>query len=295
MHAQEEARRLKHAHVGCEHILLGLCAIGEGSAYRFLSAYSFDLESLRMAVEKIHKKGRKASPKELPFDADAKTSLERAFRVAITAHERKIQPEHLLSGLFHLPFDSDNAASKVLQEVCIDRQEVRQALMASLNLMRAAPEGPDVPCMSQDTAKWFLKQCSQVSMFAIAEAMRMKQGRITSDMLLLGLLGAGGTCIRVLEDFGITLEPTREIIESQLGEEAAQVMVDLPVSPCAMRLLRAAGDEATALGHDTLKARHILLGFTHEQEGIAWQIFKEKNVDIEALRAAVLALFEDKP
>ncbi len=290
MLAQEEARTLKHPHVGCEHLLLGLMATGEGPVYEVLNSNSLSLTSLRQSVESVHKKGKKASPKELPFDEDAKIALQRAFEEVKKANHEVIRPEHLFLGL-NQPL-SINKAGDALSTLGADRQALRLSVIYAMH-GESSPVVADSSCMSQEDAVCLLRQCPQVLMFAMAEAYRLKQSQLGSELILLGLLGGGGTVIRVLEDFGITLETTREAIESRLSKGTGVINVDLPITPNAKELLKVASEKATQLGHDTLNARHLLLGFTHEQEGIAWQILKEKNVDIEALRAAVLALFEE--
>ncbi|MGE5481439.1 MAG: Clp protease N-terminal domain-containing protein, partial [Bacteroidota bacterium] len=55
--SQEEARRLGHNVVGTEHILLGLCAEGEGVAARALQSMGISLDKVRSEVEKVIGRG----------------------------------------------------------------------------------------------------------------------------------------------------------------------------------------------------------------------------------------------
>ena len=50
--ALKEAKRLNHAYVGTEHLLLGLIKLGQGVAVNVLQKMGLDLESVRMEVEK---------------------------------------------------------------------------------------------------------------------------------------------------------------------------------------------------------------------------------------------------
>lgn len=286
MLAQEEARLLKHPYVGCDHLLLGLFAIGQGKAHNCLSSNEVNLAILRAAVVKHNKKGKKTSPKELPFDADAKTALECAFRECLHAKQACICSEHILLGLLALPRREGTSASIVLDELGVDRHELRQKLWLWI-LAEARVDGK-----SNQDAMLLMSQCPEVLMIATAEAYKLQRTEIESDLILLGILKAGGRVIRLLEDFKVTYEYARSQIEKIPGA-GTMIAVSVQFSESAAKLIQHARDEAALLGHASLDARHILLGFTHEQEGIAWQIFKEKNVDIEALRAAVLALFEE--
>lgn len=292
MHAQEEARILKHPAVGCEHLLLGLIACGTGIAHKVLTSHNLSLASVRANVAAVHKKGKKESPQELPFDSDARSALGQAFEETRKSNHAQIFSEHLLLGLLFSPW-KQNMAMNLFATWGIDRQELRLSIIYSMR-NEGSPTVSDGSCMSQEYAKWLLKQCPQVLMFAMTEAFRLKQSQLGSEMILLGLLGAGGTVIRVLEDFGITLELARDEIESMVGEGSGQIGVDLPVTPHAQEVLRAARDEAASLGCDVLNARLLLLGFTRVQDGLAWRFLKERKVDFEALRSATLALFDDK-
>ncbi|MCC7526925.1 MAG: hypothetical protein IT342_00300 [Candidatus Melainabacteria bacterium] len=292
MHAQEEARVLKHPVVGCEHLLLGLIACGTGLAHKVLTSHNLTLAGVRANVATVHKKGKKVSPKELPFDDDAKSALERAFEEVRKSNHAQICSEHLLLGLLLSPW-KQNMATNLFASLGVEPQGLRLSVIYAMQ-SEGSPTVIDGSCMSQEYAKWLLKQCPQVFMFATTEAFRLKQSQLGSEMILLGLLGAGGTVIRVLEDFGITLDLAREEISNLVGEGSGQIGIDLPITPDAQKVLQAAGEEAAQLGCDTLNARLLLLGFTHVQDGIAWRFLREKNMDLEALRSATLALFDDK-
>ena len=130
MLAQEEARRLKHRNVGCEHLLLGLLAVGpDVVSFRILSSLDLNVIRVREEVEKIHSKGSKASPREMPFDADAKLALIGAHAEAMYARHPFIYSEHLLLGLLHLPIEPENVAFRVLSSLAVEREKMRREVM----------------------------------------------------------------------------------------------------------------------------------------------------------------------
>jgi ATP-dependent Clp protease ATP-binding subunit ClpC len=49
--ALKEAKRLNHAYVGTEHLLLGLIELGQGVAVNVLKSMGLDLDRVRMEVE----------------------------------------------------------------------------------------------------------------------------------------------------------------------------------------------------------------------------------------------------
>jgi ATP-dependent Clp protease ATP-binding subunit ClpC len=82
--AQEEARSLKHNHVGTEHLLLGLLGEEEGRAAGVLASLGVTFEGARRQVVRIVGAGEKDSPDQMPFTTPAKQSLERALHEALS-------------------------------------------------------------------------------------------------------------------------------------------------------------------------------------------------------------------
>jgi ATP-dependent Clp protease ATP-binding subunit ClpA len=76
--AQWEARRLWHAYLGPEHLLLGLLVHGDNLAARVLRAHGLDLATVRGEVDRLVAQGRLPAPppsdvQELLNAADLKT------------------------------------------------------------------------------------------------------------------------------------------------------------------------------------------------------------------------------
>jgi ATP-dependent Clp protease ATP-binding subunit ClpC len=100
--AQEEARSLKHNHVGTEHILLGLLnELGEIAA-RVLAAFDITLERARGEVVRIVGVGQETIMGQMPFTPVAKRVLERSLREALDLGHNDIGTEHLLLALLTL-------------------------------------------------------------------------------------------------------------------------------------------------------------------------------------------------
>ncbi len=56
-YAKEEAQRLKHDHIGTEHLLFGLMREGEGVAAAVLQQFGLDVQAIRQEVDKIKVEG----------------------------------------------------------------------------------------------------------------------------------------------------------------------------------------------------------------------------------------------
>ena len=97
--AAEEARLLRHSHVGTEHLLLGLVAEDEGLAAKALESLGLSLAEVRRQVTEIAEPGQHTSPLHIPFTPQAKKALELSLREALSLGHNYVGTEHLLLGV----------------------------------------------------------------------------------------------------------------------------------------------------------------------------------------------------
>jgi ATP-dependent Clp protease ATP-binding subunit ClpA len=128
--AQEEARMLNHAHIGTEHLLLGLVHEGQGIAARALEALGISLEAVRREVEEIIGRGEEPPSGHIPFTPRAKQVLELSLRESTQLGHQYIGTEHILLGLLR---EGEGVAAQVLVKMGTDLNRVRQKVMELLH------------------------------------------------------------------------------------------------------------------------------------------------------------------
>ncbi len=128
--AREEATRLNHDYIGPEHLLLGLIRTGEGVAAEALRFLGLELETIRREVEKEVQHGpSQLTIGEVPFTPRSKKVIELAMDEARAMGHNYIGTEHLLLGLIR---EEEGVAARVLQNLGVDLQKVRQVTMELL-------------------------------------------------------------------------------------------------------------------------------------------------------------------
>jgi Clp amino terminal domain, pathogenicity island component len=131
--AQEEARLHSHAHVGTEHILLGLIREGQGVGARALETLGVPLDEVRARVLEIVPPGAEEAPSgHIPFTPRSKKVLELSLREALQLGHNYIGTEHLLLGLVR---ERDGVAAQVLAERGAALDAVRQEVVRQLALV----------------------------------------------------------------------------------------------------------------------------------------------------------------
>ncbi|WP_088890916.1 ATP-dependent Clp protease ATP-binding subunit [Leptolyngbya ohadii] len=138
MAAQEEARRLGHAHVGTEQILLGLIRVEGTAVFKLLTDLGITLDAARREVAKIVGRGSGFVPVNIPFTPKSKRIFELAFEQARQLDTPYIAPEHILLALIQ---DGDNVANKVLEAMGVDTVSARVQLLQALSEVDTAAAG----------------------------------------------------------------------------------------------------------------------------------------------------------
>ena len=136
----------------------------------------------------------------------------------------------------------------------------------------------------------FTPRAQQVINLARRESDRFNHPYIGTEHLLLGLIALGeGVAVTVLDRLGISLEAVRIEVESAVGQgPETKVEGNVPFTPRSKKVLQLALVEAQSLNHTYVGTEHILLGLLREGEGVAAQVLRNLNVNIEAARREVM-------
>lgn len=130
--AQYEAKHLKHAHVGTEHILLGLLHEGTNVAAKALSSIGIDLYTVRQRVHELVKKEDfdDLETEEIGYSPEAKTIMEYAVEQAQALGHDYIGTEHILLGII---YDTESIACEILISLGADLDIIHDAILDLLN------------------------------------------------------------------------------------------------------------------------------------------------------------------
>jgi ATP-dependent Clp protease ATP-binding subunit ClpC len=136
----------------------------------------------------------------------------------------------------------------------------------------------------------FTPRAQQVLQLARKEADRFNHNYVGTEHLLLGLIKLGqGVAVNVLQKMGLDLETVRMEVEKQVGSGPETKMAgNIPYTPRVKKVLALAGKEAKTLNHSYVGTEHILLGLLREGEGVAAQVLKNLELDIERTRNEIL-------
>ena len=179
--ASAEARKLKHAYIGTEHILLALVREGTGVAAKALESVGVDAGALREQIEQVVAAGpEEPESGALPMTPKANKVLEIASQQAEMMGHPYIGTEHILLGLI---LEEHGIAAQVLQSMGVELAQVRECIDSLLGGMTAGaqeqepdalPDAPPIDLDEEDEAGVTLSDDEQLCLDALNEVEELK-------------------------------------------------------------------------------------------------------------------------
>jgi ATP-dependent Clp protease ATP-binding subunit ClpC len=151
-YSREEAIRLGHDYIGCEHLLLGIIREGEGKALQTLKLLDIDALRLKKSIEDSIRAtaGKTANLGNIPLTKQAEKALKITYLEAKIFKTDLIGTEHLLLSILR---DEDNIASQVLSQFGINYDVFKAALEDGVDTVR-----DEMPGDEQDTPEDFYRE-----------------------------------------------------------------------------------------------------------------------------------------
>jgi ATP-dependent Clp protease ATP-binding subunit ClpC len=137
--AQEEARLMRHGHIGTEHLLVALARVDDEVATPMLADHGLTAEKARAEVVAIIGVGNAEPGGQLPFTPAAHDAVDSTLRESLELGHDRVEPAHLLLGVLR---QRDGVARRVLAGAGAHPTESREEVERRLAALAGAPHGP---------------------------------------------------------------------------------------------------------------------------------------------------------
>ena len=130
--AKQEAQKMRHDHIGSEHILLGLLEVKEGVAADILSHKEIDIPHAKQQIDELvtHKpETEEMDYDSLPHTPHVQTVIDDALTEARQLKHNYIGTEHLLLGLL---YENNGVGAHVLSNLGLKLDNVRADVLEFL-------------------------------------------------------------------------------------------------------------------------------------------------------------------
>ncbi|MCX4907738.1 Clp protease N-terminal domain-containing protein [Streptomyces sp. NBC_00878] len=129
--SQEQARAASNDQIRTEHLVLGLITESEGLGAKAITAQGVSLDAVREAATAALPPSSEDVPALIPFDSNAKKSLELTFREALRLGHNYIGTEHILLALLE-----HEAGKGLLSGLGVDKTAVEANIAEALEEVR---------------------------------------------------------------------------------------------------------------------------------------------------------------
>ena len=209
---QEEAEKLNSAHVGTEHLLLGLARETDGCGAKVLAQIGIEPEQLRAAtlaaIAPVVEPQRQASEPKLT--GKAKRALELAADEARRLRHNHIGTEHLLLALLR---EKDGVACEVLNGLGLTLENTRAQVLIHLDEVRA-PIAATAPASSRPDDTVARSRVSpavrELLTFAAQNSREVGASQVELVHLLRAICREKSEGHQILRDAGVDVEALRQ-------------------------------------------------------------------------------------
>lgn len=137
--AQRVARELDSAHIGTEHLLIGLIDEKEGFGAQALKQAGVERDNVLQAIRELSAKPADPTIKNLTYSVAVKHVFEHAYREALQMSQAYIGTEHLLLGIIH---EEGCMGIKVLEKLGINCEELKDSTLEIIGKSPVLAGGP---------------------------------------------------------------------------------------------------------------------------------------------------------
>ena len=298
--AQEEARALRHAAIGTEHLLLGLLHTDEGVAVEALQSLGTSAEAVRKEMLQIVGPGSKELSGDVPFTPRAKKVLELSLREALQLGHSEITGGHILLALVR---EGGGLAAQGLTQVGLELSAIRARV---LELMRGAGQGaaplhrrifrrggveppaeagvlgltgvPVSPVERLDDHAW------DALVKARGTARRRGAHAVCGIDVLAGVAAMGGPAAEALRTTGVDLAELDAAVLAVSGPQDAAPPA-LPFARLLRDALAAAVEEASRRGQEAATTTHVLLAVLTHPDAELFSLLDDLDIVLPDLQA----------
>jgi hypothetical protein len=138
----------------------------------------------------------------------------------------------------------------------------------------------------------FSESARDIMSLAEEEAKRLNHNFVGTGHLLLALVKKIPTVAnRVLNNLGINLPKFPARIEASMSHQPSIESAETGLTSAAKKTIELSMEESIRLGSDRVQPEHILIGLVRQNEGIAVDLLKNLDINVERIYIELIRLY----
>lgn len=295
--AQNIAKNMQNALVQPEHLLLAIVKQSKGISLKIFKSQNIAYDELEKAVETRLRFEKSENPlKAVPFSNDFKRLLKRTLDLANKSGNDYVLFEHLFLAVL---CDKFSYNKRILEHFNFDfynSKEILSRLVQKKTKKLAHPEieetKEETPYLTAD-GLFEDESASKIFERAVSKLSASNYEILGTEQIISSILEDGESELaQILSEKGITSDKFEEVLSKQSSRLSEYDGKQIIFTPNAFVAMNAAIQAAKELGSLEIKPEHMILGMLKTKKGIAYDIFKQLNVDEEELTESIVRPIE---
>lgn len=297
--AQEQAKLMNNAYVQPEHLLLAIVKQAKGIPLKLFRMYGVTFDEVKKeAANRLRFEKSEKNLQTVPFSDEFKNLLKDTLDLANKSGNVYVLFEHLFIATLE---DESSYNKRILEHFKFDIDNAKEILYRMVQKKSKKLPHPEIEDTKEpehqnlNTEKFFEdhEDISKIFDTAFSKLSESKYEILGTEQIISAVLTDKDSEIsRILEVNGINSEVFEEKLSNIASRQSEYDAPKVVFTPSAFRTMDLALQTAKELGSSQIKPEHILLGLLKSKKGIAYDIFKDLNINDDDLAHEILKPIE---
>mgnify|MGYP002528345099 CR=1 FL=1 len=298
--AQKEAADSETYKIYPEHILLGVLETKSNICSRLLAYEGMKADDFREHVYKKYKNiSHNFKHTNIAFSTGAQKLIKLASELARKKTNSYIMPEHILLALILTAEESEPEVLADFTKYEINLPKLKQTLLKLIEKNNKKGEfHPEIEKKEKSeysTIQSLFKSgdAKKILDRAVAKLTASHYEILGTEQIVQSILeDSESDLAKLLNEYGINIESYSSKLNEVSSRQAEFEEKQIIFTPNAFKTMFLAFETAKELGSATVKPEHIILGLLKAKSGIAYNIFKELNIQDDDLAHKIIKPIE---
>lgn len=293
--SQKQAKSLSNAYVQPEHLLLAIFNQAKGISLKLFKSSDITFDELKKEVE-IRLRFEKSDKvtQTVPFSDEFKNLLKKTLDLASKSGNNYVLFEHLFLAVLNDKFSYNN---RILERFNFDTYKAKEILTKLVQKKTKKLSHPEIEDTKEaetpySAATHLLEGSESIFEKAFSKLSASGYEILGTEQIISSILEGDSETAKILENNGIKADIFEEELSKLSSREAEFGAKQIVFTPNAFTAMNLALQTAKELGSSEIKPEHIILGLLKAKRGIAYDIFKNLNIDDDILAHEILKPIE---
>ena len=295
--SQNQAKLMNNVCVQPEHILLALVNQSKGISFKLFRMYDVSFDKIAKEVQsrlRFEKSDKKTQT--LPFSDESKKLLKNALDLANKSGNSYVLFEHLFLAIIN---DKTSYNRRILEQLGFDIYNSREILQKLVQKKVKRLSHPEIEDAREAESAYLATDfvfdgvdSSKVFEKALSKLSASNYEILGTEQIISAILEGDSETTKILEENGIRTDNFELELSKQSSRASEYCGKQIVFTPNAFIAMNLALQTAKELGSLEVKPEHIILGLLKAKKGVAYDIFKQLNVNDDDLAHSVLKPIE---